>query len=208
MLGFYNYTVILTYLGLVSSVMGIFLTFNGQTEISVLCLMFSGFCDMFDGRVARTMERTKQQKEFGIQIDSLADLVCFGVLPAVIGYSIGLRKWYQVLIPIVFVLAALIRLAYFNVMEEERQKTSNGARKVYEGLPVTSIALIVPFIYILKNPVYKIGIEFHVFYGAVLFLVAVLYISKIKIKKTGIKAMLVFLAIGVAELAWLKMAGV
>ncbi len=87
MVGFYNYTVILTYFGVVSAVLGIGLSMYGRTSMAVVCLMVSGFCDLFDGSIARTRERTENEKKFGIQIDSLADMVCFGVLPAAIGFS-------------------------------------------------------------------------------------------------------------------------
>ena len=85
MLGIYNYTVILTYLGMLSGFAGILFAFEGQLWAALGCLMFSGVCDMFDGKVASTKkERTRSEKRFGIQIDSLSDLVCFGVLPSVI----------------------------------------------------------------------------------------------------------------------------
>lgn len=78
--------------------------------------MFSGLCDMFDGRVARTKKnRTAEQKGFGIQIDSLCDIVAFGILPAVITIVVCGSVWYAVLIAALYVLAGLIRLAYFNV---------------------------------------------------------------------------------------------
>ena len=94
MVGFYNYTVLLTYLGVVSSVLGIGFAMYGRTSMAIVCLMISGFCDLFDGSVARTRKRTQNEQKFGIQIDSLADMICFGVLPAAIGFSIGLTKWY------------------------------------------------------------------------------------------------------------------
>ena len=87
MIGFYNYSVILTYIGLVSSVFGITQVFENHMSIAFLCLLLSGICDLFDGKIARSMKnRTEHEKVFGIQIDSLCDLVCFGVFPAVIGY--------------------------------------------------------------------------------------------------------------------------
>ena len=51
----------------------------------------------------------------------------------------------------IYVLCALIRLAYFNVCEEERQKEETGSRKYYEGLPVTSAALLLPACYLLEG---------------------------------------------------------
>ena len=93
--GFYNYTVLLTYFGVVSAIAGIGLAMYDRTSMAIVCLMISGFCDLFDGSIARTRQRTENEKKFGIQIDSLADLVCFGVLPVAIGYSIGLTKWFE-----------------------------------------------------------------------------------------------------------------
>ena len=51
---------------------------------SLICLMLAGVCDMFDGTIASTKkDRTRDERTFGIQIDSLSDIICFGVLPAV-----------------------------------------------------------------------------------------------------------------------------
>lgn len=94
MIGYYNYTVWLTFIGMLSSVTGMGLAIQGKIIPAVICLMFSGFCDMFDGIVARTKkDRTDEEKRFGIQLDSLSDIVCFGVLPFVIGVCIGAREW-------------------------------------------------------------------------------------------------------------------
>ena len=69
MIGFYNYTVILTYIGLASSLTGIFLAMHGQhITAAIVALMISGLCDMFDGKIARTRQRTDDEKKFGIQI--------------------------------------------------------------------------------------------------------------------------------------------
>ena len=66
---------------------GIVYAFEKNTFGAVICLMIAGFCDMFDGTIASTKERTQQEKCFGIQIDSFSDLICFGALPAIIVYS-------------------------------------------------------------------------------------------------------------------------
>ena len=85
MIGFYDYTVIATYLATVLGVGGIFLAADGLHLPAVFCLLLAGLLDTFDGRIARTKkDRSEQQKHFGIQIDSLNDLICFGVLPAMI----------------------------------------------------------------------------------------------------------------------------
>ena len=119
MVGIYNYTVLMTYFGVVSAVVGIGLAMYGRTSMAIVCLMISGFCDLFDGSIARTRQRTENEKKFGIQIDSLADMICFGVLPAAIGYSVGMTKWFEFGVLALYVLAALIRLAYYNVTEDE-----------------------------------------------------------------------------------------
>ena len=185
MIGFYDYTVVLTYLGFIS------------VFVSVLCLMFSGFCDMFDGKVARTKKnRKEEEKHFGIQLDSLSDLVCFGILPAIIGYQLGMKSIYVIPIILFYPLAALIRLAYFNVLEIMRK--GDGPVKEYVGLPVTSSALIFPFIWIFKKMLKN---NFVILYGSVLLLVGILFISKIKVKKPQTKQMIMFIIIGLLEIA-------
>ena len=88
LLGYYDYTVILTYCGMLFSVRGILRVIGHDYFRTVLYLMIAGLCDMFDGAVAATKKRTVNEKKFGIQIDSLSDLVGFGVLPAVFVYMI------------------------------------------------------------------------------------------------------------------------
>lgn len=196
MIGFYDYTVILTYLGFISGMFGIIMASQGHISMAIFALMFSGLCDMFDGKVARTKKkRTEEEKHFGIQLDSLSDLVCFGVLPAVIGYNIGITKWYLIPLLLFYPLAGLIRLAYFNVLEIMRK--GDGPVKEYVGLPITSSALIFPFIFIFKK---IIGKYFLFVYGALLLLVGILFISKIKVKKPQTKQMIIFIVIGVIEI--------
>ena len=196
MIGYYNYTVILTYLGLISSIIGIYFSIEFVPFIGIICLLVSGLCDMFDGKVARTKERTKQERDFGIQLDSLSDLICFGILPIMIGYAIGLDHWMYLPIFALYVLGALIRLAYFNTLENIRQENTTEVLKYYTGLPVTSVALILPFIYIFKN----IIPYFEYVYLVALFVIALLFVSKLKIKKPTLKTMLIMMVIGITEL--------
>ena len=92
MLGVYDYTVVLTYVSLMVSIGGMMFAVNGHLHLGVMCLAISGLCDMFDGKIARTKKnRTEVEKRFGIQIDSLSDIVCFGVAPAVLCYCFGMR---------------------------------------------------------------------------------------------------------------------
>ena len=83
MIGFYDYTVIATYGALFIALHGIYSSASGSPAAGLLCLICCGVIDTFDGRIARSKkDRTADGRRFGIQIDSLNDLVCFGVLPA------------------------------------------------------------------------------------------------------------------------------
>lgn len=194
MLGCYNYTVILTYLGTLSGFIGITFASRGLPYPALICLMISGFCDMFDGRISATMDRTQQEKRFGIQIDSLSDLVCFGVLPALTVYSIcgSLLRYF---VPAVYLLCALIRLAWFNVDEEMRQDTEAGSRDVYLGLPVTCSALILPIIF----EICRAGrLPLDVICPVFLIITAAAFLTPFRLKKPALVGKLIMLIIGAA----------
>lgn len=195
LIGFYNYTVVLTYMGLISSVYGMTEALDGHFTTAIACLVVSGICDMLDGKIARTMDRTEDEKKFGIQIDSLCDLFCFGAFPAFLGYGLGLRGFFGTLAMCLYVLAAVIRLGYFNVMEEKRQESTTEVRKYYQGLPVTSIAIIFPIVYLLR-PHFGQIIYLRVLIG-VMIGVAILFVSNIKVFKPGNKLMTVIIIAGV-----------
>ena len=109
MIGFYDYTVIMTYISVVSSMIGIFCAVTDHISAAVCCLAFSGLCDMFDGKIARTKKnRTEEEKCFRIQIDSLADNVCFGIHPFVLGFKLGLCHIYGIAILLFYGLALVI----------------------------------------------------------------------------------------------------
>ena len=196
MIGYYSYTVILTYLSLVFAMAGIHLSFNGMYQWAFICLIMCGICDTFDGMVARSKKnRTEEEKRFGIQIDSLCDLVAFGVFPAILGYNVGLSSIGWLAIEIFYVLAAVIRLAYFNVQEETRQKETNEKRKYYQGLPVTSASLIFPAVCLLRH---FLTVEMtYSIYAWVMFITAWAFIINFKVRKPGLKGILVMLVVGI-----------
>ncbi len=197
MLGFYVYTVILTYLSVVSSIIGMCFAVNQSYLYAIICLLISGLCDMFDGMVARSKKnRTEMEKKNGIQLDSLADVVCFGAFPALMGYCLGMEFKYNLLFGItgaLYVLCAIIRLAYFNVTEEERQKSTDGKRKFYQGLPVTSAALIFPFLFCFRG---LLDAYFPFVYAGVMVLTAVCFITNFRMKKFGKAGNIVMLITG------------
>lgn len=202
MLGFYDYTVILTYLSVVSSVIGMCFAVSQSYLYAIICLLISGLCDMFDGMVARSKKnRTEMEKKNGIQLDSLADVVCFGAFPALIGFCLGMEFKYNLLFGItgaLYVLCAIIRLAYFNVTEEERQKSTDGKRKFYQGLPVTSAALIFPFLFCFRG---LLDAYFPFVYAGVLVLTAFCFITNFRMKKFGMVGNVVMLITGALLLA-------
>lgn len=151
LLGFYDYTVVLTYCGMLFSFFGILRVISLDYWNAVICLMLAGVCDMFDGTVASTKDRNESEKRFGIQIDSLSDLISFGIFPAIFVYMISGQNAVVGLIASLFALCALIRLAYFNVLEEERQRQTVESRKSYLGVPVTVIAVLLPAVYLLYD---------------------------------------------------------
>ncbi len=188
MLGFYNYTVILTYLSLISGTIGIFAAATGRPIVtSIICLMLSGFLDLFDGMVARTRKKsTDDEKRFGIQLDSLADLVCFGVLPAIIGCRYGMNNYFYFTIMALYVLAGLIRLAYFNVSEENRSAKVGGVRSTYDGLPITTAAIIFPLFYcftVCTGSFITADIQRYLYCGLLIAVAFAFLFNKIKIRK-------------------------
>lgn len=205
MIGFYNYTVILTYLGTVSGFVGLTFAFNNRPLAALICLIFAGLCDMFDGKVASTKKRTQQEKRFGIQIDSLSDVICFGVLPAVIVYQYSGKAIWAIPICAAYMLCALIRLAFYNVDEEERQEEEGDkSRTVYLGLPVTSAALLLPLFMGLDILLYAtagIRLPMQILSPCFLALVAIAFISPFHLKKPGTVGKILMLLAGAALFA-------
>jgi CDP-diacylglycerol--serine O-phosphatidyltransferase len=97
--------------------------------------------DALDGYVARLDAR--RQSWLGADLDSLADIVSFGVAPAVLGYTLGLRGLWDTVILTYFVCCGISRLARFNVTAETLKNVATGKVKYFEGLPIpTSIFLV------------------------------------------------------------------
>lgn len=187
-IGFYGASVLLTYLGLSFAITGMVIASLGKIPVAVMCLILAGICDMFDGTVARACKRSEEEKKFGIQIDSLVDTVSFGVFPIVLGICMGFTSRINILIYIAYALASVIRLAYFNVKTEEKSifnKKKKERVSYYYGLPVTSIAIILPFTYNLN--IFMHPKVFLTAYPLVMLMTAILFVLNIKIKKpTGI----------------------
>ncbi|MDD6058748.1 MAG: CDP-alcohol phosphatidyltransferase family protein [Clostridiales bacterium] len=195
-LGYYDYTVILTYCGMLFAFCGILRVIGQEYWKAIFCLMIAGMCDMFDGAVAATKTRTVREKRFGIQIDSLSDLISFGVLPGIFVYMISDQNVWIGFISALFALCALIRLSYFNVLEEERQSQTSEKRKIYLGIPVTTVAIFLPMIYM--------GYDYKLFKNIICFpilliLMGIGFLSPIEIKKPGVMGKICIIILGIAE---------
>jgi CDP-diacylglycerol--serine O-phosphatidyltransferase len=95
--------------------------------------------DIADGKVAR---RHRQQSPFGQELDSLADIVSFGVAPAAIAYGLGMRGAMDVIVLIYFVCCGVSRLARYNVTAGELADAA-GKVKYFEGTPIPSSLILV-----------------------------------------------------------------
>lgn len=143
----WNKSVILSYVGLVFAVIGMYICVTtGNILHALSCLMVSGVCDLFDGKVARMCKRTKDEVKFGIQLDSLVDTASFVVFPIIILLTIGLTDWYQIPVLALFAICGIARLGHFNCLVEDSDKPV----EYYTGLPVTAIAIVLPLLYLLS----------------------------------------------------------
>ena len=184
MIGFYDYTLVLTLLSLVSAVFGMTQALDGHFKISILCLAFSGLCDAFDGKVARTKKnRTDDERSFGIQLDSLCDMVAFGALPATICYLLGVNGYLGCIAISYYCICSVIRLSFYNVMELNRMQMEEPTEKVYYGLPITSIAIILPAAVLLELVTPET--LFPVVLILMLFIVGTCFILNFKIRRPG-----------------------
>ena len=191
--GMWNKSVILTYIGLFAAVAGIYISVVGiNLNFAVICLIIAGISDLFDGSVARKIKRTDEEKSFGVQIDSLVDVMSFIALPITLFSSAGMNKPFHALVFAVFALCGVSRLGYFNVVTADTQK----AVKYYAGLPVTYCALIFPLVFltrfVLNDSVFVIVLTVSVI------AVSVLQILKVNVIKPKGAAYAVFGIIAIA----------
>jgi len=97
-------------------------------------------CDLLDGYVAR-LNRARQSR-LGADLDSLADVISFGVAPAILGFTLGLRGGWDMLLLTYFVVCGVSRLARFNVTAEALADTDTGKVKYFEGTPIPTSVLL------------------------------------------------------------------
>lgn len=142
-IGKWNPSVILTYLGISLSILGMYEVLFDEPAYAMVCLMLSGICDLFDGKIARRMKRTEEEKNFGIALDSLADVVSFIIFPIIIFIEAGGSAAFFLSISLIFAVCGTARLAFFNMSAFAKENN-----EYFRGLPVTYTALIIPLVYI------------------------------------------------------------
>jgi CDP-diacylglycerol--serine O-phosphatidyltransferase len=184
--GVYNPSIILTYIGVFFALFGLcqMLTFNYHEDsrdaiaLAMIALSISGVCDLYDGVIARKCKRTDKEKEFGVQLDSLADTVSFVVLPACILMFAMDGAWHAMIVAFAYAFTGIMRLGWFNIMTDE----NNG---MFQGMPVTMSGLLLPVVYFATRwaGVVNKGLVVEIACG----IIAMLFVSNFKFKKPKAK---------------------
>jgi len=164
-------------IGLLSALLGIYFAIAGNFEAAIIAVLWAVLFDWYDGIIARKLKgRTKIQGVFGAQLDSMIDIVSFGILPAILLLSYGnYNVWF---IPGAFVIVATsaIRLSYFNVYGLIDSKT-------YRGLALDNNVLILAFVFLFES--FFEHSTFSIFIYVILMLLSALNLSSIPTPKFG-----------------------
>lgn len=178
-IGQYRFCDIITMCGTLSAVIGIILSIC-EFEVTPFILLFlCSIFDSIDGLFARKRKNTEFETTYGVELDSLSDMISFGVFPVIIAINTGGLDIMCVIIPI-YVLCGLIRLAYFNTLNI----TKTNEKGYFRGVPITTIAFIYPLVYLLT----LINFDIYAYAEAILFAVmSILFIANIKVKKPDLE---------------------
>jgi len=132
-------------LGLLSAVIGIYFAIQGNFPAAIIGVLWAVLFDWYDGIIARKLKnRTKVQGAFGAQLDSMIDIVSFGILPAILLLSYGHYNIWFLPGAFVIIAASAIRLTYFNVYGLIDSKT-------YKGFPLDNNVLILAFVFLFES---------------------------------------------------------
>jgi len=195
MIGKWNRSVIATYVGMLFAVAAIILILANLYGYAMMCFMAAGICDLFDGTIARMCKRTEEEKNFGIQLDSLVDVVSFIALPIVFVVKFSGVSWYAMAASVMYSVFGVARLAYFNVCQEENEDKDSPI-KYYTGMPVTYAALIFPAIYLLH--VFLADKVIALLMCIVMEIMGLLFILKLKFIKPGKKGYIFLMLLAIA----------
>lgn len=194
-IGYYNIANFITLTGLSASLCSCFLAFAGHYKAAVIVFMLAGLCDMFDGKVARaTFRGDMKRKTFGVQIDTVCDVVSFGVAPGILAFAFGFRDVADIVIYILFACLGAIRLAYFNT--QALTETTDLNMKYFTGMPIPAICFAIPPLALLMT-VLQPEVT-HWLFKAVYALIGISFVLNFRMKKPGNKMALLFIVLMVA----------
>lgn len=164
---------------------------------AALAIFFAGFFDMFDGRVARL---TRTQSDFGVQMDSLADVISFGVAPGILVYKWALQPLgpLGMLAAFAFTAAGAIRLARFNVLAQRGQ----GSSRWFVGLPIPVAAAMLVALVVAHHFTLGAEVEAHWSVFTLVLVLCYLMVSNIRYRtfkdfRPSAKSLPVLLLLGV-----------
>jgi len=180
-IGFYNKSIILTFMGLFFTVLGIKFSFEGELYYALVLMVLSGICDCFDGYVASLVKRNEKEKLYGVELDSLVDTVCFGVFPILLGISLGYTSYSNIVVYFIYLFAGITRLGYFNVDDDNK--------KCFKGVPITTISFVLPLVLAFTTNQVIIMTTYLIF--------SFLFLFKIEIKKVSLMGKKIILIIGI-----------
>lgn len=205
-LGILNWSVAITYAGVASAVLGMWLAVTARVEGALIALVIAGLCDLFDGPVARRVARDDDARRFGAEIDSLADMVSFIALPIVVSFGMGLHSIWWVPLFAAYALAGVIRLGYFNAVTrtDPTDPRDGAAVRYYRGVPVTYAALVLPVAALATLAVPTGGRPW--LFGAVLAVMGLLFVLDVPVRKPSGAAYAMFGAIAIALVVALSFA--
>ncbi len=189
---------IISLLGLLCAVFGIYFAIEGYFLASVIAVLWAVLFDWYDGIIARKIKgRTKEQGDFGGQLDSLIDIVSFGILPAILLLSYGnYSVWFM---PGAFIIIATsaIRLSYFNVFGLLDSKT-------YKGLALDNNVLILAFMFLFES--FFSHTTFSIIIYTLLIILSALNLSSIPTPKFGgkwIYALVAYVLVMTTVFGWI-----
>ncbi len=192
-IGYYNLANLVTVLGLSCALLACFLISQNHFVTAMLAFSVAGLCDAMDGKIARaTVSTGKRAKFYGVQLDSLCDVVSFGVVPCFMAYQLGYNRTLDIILYLLFIICGAIRLANFNT--EAAMDTPDLKMNHFTGVPIPFSVTIFPLLVIVhllaEQPVYWL-------FRIVFLIVGLGYIARFRIPKTSGKAQLL---IGIYEI--------
>lgn len=185
-IGYYNLANFVTLTGLVCAVLACFVAASGNFFLSMLCLSLAALCDATDGRIARANpSATKRSRFYGVQLDSLCDMVSFGVVPCMIAYLMGYNGVIDIILYLLFGVCGATRLANFNT--EAAVDSADLKMNHFTGVPIPFSAMILPLLVIVHMLAGHLALLFRIAF----LVVGLGYILRVRIPKPSGKAQLI-----------------